>query len=66
MAMAEESESRGRAELDDMNNAHKEIHLKRGTDTSDIFGYMDKEEPEQVALAVVEDRRKNLSQFDLA
>ena len=41
MAMAEESESRGRAELDDMNNARKEIHLKRGTDTSDIFGYMD-------------------------
>ena len=66
MAMAEESESRGRAELDDMNNARKEIHLKRGTDTSDIFGYMDKEEPEQVALAVVEDRRKNISQFDLA
>ena len=66
MAMAEESESRGRAELDDMNDARKEIHLKRGTDTSDIFGYMDKEEPEQVALAVVEDRRKNISQFDLA
>ena len=30
MAMAEESESRGRAELDDINNARKEIHLKRG------------------------------------
>ena len=27
---------------------------------------MDTEEPEQVALAIVEDRRKNLSQFDLA
>ena len=49
-----------------MNDARKEIHLKRGTDTSDIFGYADKEEPEQVALAVVEDRRKNISQFDLA
>ena len=66
MIMSEESESRGREELDDMNDARKEIHLKRGTDTSDIFGYMDKEEPEQVALAVVEDRRKNISQFDLA
>ena len=66
MAMAEESESRGRAELDDMNNARKEIYLKRGTDTSDIFGYMDTEEPEQEALAIVEDRQKNLSQFDLA
>ena len=66
MAMAEESECRGRAELDDMNNARKEIHLKRGTDTSDIFGYMDTEEPEQEALAIVEDRQKNLSQFDLA
>ena len=65
MAMAEESESRGREELDDMNDARKEIHLKRGTDTSDIFGYMDKEEPEQVALAVVEDRRKNVAQFNL-
>ena len=66
MIMAEESESRGKEELDDMNDARKEIHLKRGTDTSDIFGYMNKEEPEQVALAVVEDRRKNLAQFDLA
>ena len=49
-----------------MNDARKEIHLKRGTDTSDIFGYLDKSEPEQVALAVVEDRRKNIAQFDLA
>ena len=64
--MAEESESRGKEELDDINNAHKKIHLKRGTDTSDIFGYLDKSEPEQVAPAVVEDRRKNIAQFDLA
>ena len=40
MIMAEESEYRGKEELDDMNDACKEIHLKRGTDTSDIFGYM--------------------------
>ena len=49
-----------------MNDARKEIHLKRGTDTSDIFGYMNKKETEQVALAFVEDRRKNVAQFDLA
>ena len=73
MAMAEETESKGRAELNDMNDARKEIHLKKGTDTSDIFRYQDTdiyesstEGPEQVALAIIEDRRKNLSQFDLA
>ena len=44
LIMAEESESRGREELDDLNDARKEIHLKRGTDTSDNFGYMVKEE----------------------
>ena len=66
MMMAEESESRGREELDDMNDARKEIHLKRGTDTSDIFGYMSKDESEQVAVEVVEDRTNNVAQFDLA
>ena len=41
MLMADESESRGEEELSDMNDAHKEIHLKhlkRDTDTSNIFG----------------------------
>ena len=66
MMMADESESRGREELDDMNDARKEIHLKRGADTLDIFGYMNRDESEQVALAVVEDRRNNTAQFDLA
>ena len=73
MAMAEETESKGRAELNDMNDARKEIHLKKGIDTSDIFKYQDTdinqsstEGPEQVALAIIEERRKNLSQFDLA
>ena len=73
MAMAEETETRGLAELDDMVETRKEIHLKQGTDVSDIFGYQntsvnnaDDEETNQVALAITEDRRKNISQFDLA
>ena len=66
MIMAEESESRGEKELDDINDARRQIHLKRGADTSDIFGYVRNHEPEKVALAVIEDRRENLAQFDLA
>ena len=38
----------------------------KGADTTDIFGYMNKDESEEVALAVVEDRRNNTAQFDLA
>ena len=38
MIMADESESRGEKELNEMNEARKQIHLKRGTDTSNIFG----------------------------
>ena len=64
--MADESESRSERELDDMNDARKEIHLKTSTDTLDIFGYTNLNEPEQVALMVVEDRRNNVAQFDLA
>ena len=48
-----------------MNDTRKEIHLKKGTDTSDIFGYQDAamndtstKGPDQVALAITEDRRK--------
>ena len=41
--MAEETESKGIAELSDMNDARKEIHLKKGIDTSDIFRYQDTE-----------------------
>ena len=66
MMMADDSESRGERELDDINDARKQIHLKRGTDTSDIFGYISTKTDTQVALAVVEDRRENLAQFDLA
>ena len=66
MIMADESESRGKKELDDINDARRQIHLKRGADTEDIFGYIDADATKQVALAVVEDRRNNLAQFDLA
>ena len=66
MTMADESESRSERELDDMNDACKEIHLKRSTDTTDIFGYTNLNESGQVALVVVEDRRNNVAQFDLA
>ena len=34
--------------------------------TSNIFGYMNRNEPEQVTLAVVEDRQGNMAQFGLA
>ena len=34
--------------------------------TSDIFGYVKTNNSEKIALAVVEDRRDNLAQFDLA
>ena len=66
MLKAKESESRRKEELDDISNARKQIHLKRGADTSDIFGYIRRHESEEVALAVIEDRRQNLAQFDLA
>ena len=66
MIKAKESESRRKEELDDISNARKQIHLKRGADTSDIFGYIRRHESEEVALAVIEDRRQNLAQFDLA
>ena len=49
-----------------MNDARKQIHLKRGADNSSIFGYINANDSEKVALAVVEDRRDNLAQFDLA
>ena len=64
--MADEAESRSEEEPDDMNDACKEIHLKRSADTTDIFGYTNLDESGQVALVVVEDRRNNEAQFDLA
>ena len=51
----------------------KEIHLKQGMDIANIFRYQSPKVPEgnegktdQVTLVVTEDRRKNISQFDLA
>ena len=55
-----------------MDQTRREIHLKQGSDMSEIFGYYktllskDNEETEQVTLGVTEDRRENTSQFDLA
>ena len=44
-----------------MNDARKEIHLKRSTVTIDIFGYMNLNDSDQVALVTVD-----TAQFDLA
>ena len=73
MTVTEETETESVAVLNDMIQARKEIHLKQGSDITDIFGYQgtklnkaDGEETEQVTLGVTEDRRKNISQFDLA
>ena len=57
-----------------MNQTRREIHLKQGSDISEIFGCYktilskdsNVEELEQVTLGVTEDRRDNTSQFDLA
>ena len=56
-----------------MVETRKEIHLKQGTDVTDIFGYQNTAvngtnggETNQVTLGITEDRRKNISQFDLA
>ena len=54
-------------------DTRKEIHLKQGTDITNIFGYQsttvngtNNGETNQVTLGITEDRRKNISQFDLA
>ena len=59
MTVDEEVESSSEKELDDMNDTRKEIHIKRSTDTMDIFGYTDPDDTEQTALVMVEDRRNN-------
>ena len=73
MTVTEETETKGAAVLNDMIQTRKEIHLKQGSDITKIFGYQstklneaDVEVTEQVTLGVTEDRRKNMSQFDLA
>ena len=73
MTATEETDTKGAAELDNMIVTRKEIHLKQGMDIAKIFGYQSPRVPEgnegktdQVTLVVTEDRRKNISQFDLA
>ena len=66
MTVDDEVESRSEEELDDMNDIRKEIHIKRSTDTLDIFGYTNPDASGQIALVTVEDRRNNEAQFDLA
>ena len=74
ITVPEETGTRCNAMLNDMDQTRREIHLKQGSDMSEIFGYYktllskdnDGEETEQVTLGVTEDRRENTSQFDLA
>ena len=73
MTVTEETETKGAAVLNNMIQTRKEIHLKQGSNITKIFGYQstklneaDVEVIEQVTLGVTEDRRKNMSQFDLA
>ena len=73
MTVPEETKTKCTAILNDMDQTRREIHLKQGSDMSEIFGYktllskdIDGEETEQVTLGVTEDRRENTSQFDLA
>ena len=73
MTVTEETETKGVAELNDMVETRKEIHLKQGTNITNIFGYQNTAvngtnggETNQVTLGITEDRRKNLSQIDLA
>ena len=73
MTVTEETDTKGAAELNNMIVTHKEIHLKQGMDIANIFRYqsptvteVNEEETDQVTLGVTEDRRKNISQFDLA
>ena len=73
MTVTEETETKGAAELNDMIQTRKEIHLKQGSDITNIFGYQSPavnevniDEIDHVTLGITEDRRKNISQFDLA
>ena len=66
MTVNEDVESSSEKELDDMNDMRKEIHINTSTDTMDIFGYTNMDDTEQTTLVIVEDRRNNEAQFDLA
>ena len=73
MTATEEIDTKGTAELDNMIVIRKEIHLKQGMNLANIFGYQrpkvlqgNEGKTDQVTLVVTEDRRKNISQVDLA
>ena len=66
MIKEKEAETRRIEELDNISEIRDKIHLKRGADSADIFGYIRRHESEEVALAAIEDRRQNLAHFDLA
>ena len=73
MTVTEETETKGVAELNDMVETRKENPPKTRSDITNIFGYQsttvngtNNGETNQVALGITEDRRKNISQFDLA
>ena len=64
MIVDEEVESNSEKELDEMNSVRKEIQIKTNQDPLPFFEKMDTQE--HTALVVVEDRRDNEAQFDLA
>ena len=64
MIVDEEVESNSEKELDEMNSVRKEIQIKTNQDPMPFFDRMDTQE--HTTLVVVEDRRNNEAQFDLA
>ena len=64
MTVDEEVESNSEKELDEMNSVRTEIHIKTHMDTIEFFEQMNTQE--HTTLVVVEDRRNNEAQFDLA
>ena len=65
MTVTEETETKGVAELNDMVETRKEIHLKQGTEITNIFPCQsttvngtNSGETNQVTLGITDDRRK--------
>ena len=61
MQVSEDTESNSEKVLGDLSLVRKEIQINTGQDPAEIFG-----ETEHTTLLVVEDRRNNEAQFDLA
>ena len=73
MTIPEETETNGVAVPHDMIQTRIGIHLKQEADITDTFGYQNTKlledyvgETEQVTLGITEDRRRNMSKFDIA